>query len=209
MRLAALAGEAVTRRFVQLSGIGSDPDADDSYIRARGQGEAAVRAALPGATIIRPAVMFGDGDALLDALLSVIRATARRLPVYPLFGTSRTRLQPAWVEDVVQAIARLLDADTSAFCYELAGADSLTYRELVETVAQASGLRSRPVPVPFAIWKPLAAIAEWLPGAPLTRVQVALMQTDNVAPGTLTNPFHPIGVASALSPRMHRHLRLC
>lgn len=189
-RLASLAIRAEVRRFVQLSGIGANPDAENSYIRARGQGETAVQAALPGATIIRPAVMFGDGD----ALLSTIRAVARS-PVYPLFGAGDMRLQPAWARDVARAIGNLLESDTGAPCYELAGADTLTYRELVETVARASGQRTRPVPVPFTIWKPLATIAERLPDAPLSRAQVALMQIDNVASGALPG-LADLGIAA-------------
>lgn len=179
-RLASLANQAGIARFVQLSGIGSDPEANDSYIRTQGQGENAVRPALPSATIIRPAVMFGEGD----ALLSTIRVIARSLPVYPLFGAGNTRLQPAWAQDVARAIGKLLESDTNSPCYELAGSDTLTYRKLVETVARASGLHTRPVPVSFAIWKPVASIAERLPGAPLTPAQIALMQIHNVASGT-------------------------
>ncbi|UOA21321.1 NAD(P)H azoreductase (plasmid) [Sulfitobacter indolifex] len=180
-RLATLANRAGIRSFVQLSGIGSDPDAENSYIRARGRGETAVQAALPSATVIRPAVMFGDSD----ALLGTIQAVARSLPVYPLFGAGGTLLQPAWAQDVARAIGKLLVSDSGAPCYELVGADTLTYCELVEEVARASGLRTHPIPVPFPIWKRLATIAERLPGAPLTRAQVALMQIDNVASGAL------------------------
>ncbi|MEQ3708803.1 hypothetical protein [Tateyamaria sp.] len=103
------------------------------------------------------------------------------------------RLQPAWAQDVARAIRKLLEADTGAPCYELAGADTLTYRELVETVARASGLRTITVPVPFVIWKCLANIAERLSGAPLTRAQVALMQIDNVASGALPG-FADLGI---------------
>tara|TARA_R110002012_G_scaffold288725_2_gene481499 strand:+ start:1973 stop:3028 length:1056 start_codon:yes stop_codon:yes gene_type:complete len=187
-RLASLANWAGVLRFVQLSGIGSNPDTENSYVRARGHGETAVQSALPEATIIRPAVMFGDGD----ALLGTIRAVARS-PAYPLFGAGDVRLQPAWAQDVARAIGKLLEADTGAPCYELAGADTLTYRELVETVARASGLRTLTVPVPFVIWKCLANIAERLSGAPLTRAQVALMQIDNVASGALPG-FADLGI---------------
>ncbi|RKF12637.1 complex I NDUFA9 subunit family protein [Roseovarius spongiae] len=180
-RLAALARHAGVRAFVQMSGIGADPDAQDSYVRARGEGERAVRAAHPEAVIARSAVMFGEGD----ALLSTIRDILRRSPVYPLFGAGDTRLQPAWVDDVAEAVARLLKPGARATPHELAGADIVTYRQLVERVAEATGSRARTVPVPFALWQPLAGLAEHLPGAPLTRAQVALMRIDNVASGSM------------------------
>ncbi|MEY8842632.1 complex I NDUFA9 subunit family protein [Cribrihabitans sp. XS_ASV171] len=178
-RLARLTHAAGVNRYLQLSGIGADPEAGASYIRARGQGEAAVRAEHPDATIIRSAVMFGDDE----GLLATIRDVLRRLPVYPLFGAGETRLQPVCVQDVAEAIAQLLEPEAPAPLYELAGADIVTYRDLVEHVGENSPARARPVPVPFKLWDVLAGIAQRLPSAPLTRAQVALMQIDTVASG--------------------------
>ncbi|MCV2870256.1 complex I NDUFA9 subunit family protein [Defluviimonas sp. WL0002] len=191
-RLARLAGEAGARHFVQMSGIGVDPDADDRYIRARAHGESAVCAAFSDATLIRPSAMFGSGDALISAILR----TARHFPVFPLFGRGQTRIQPVHVEDVALGIATLLDSqspggvpggvprDVPGGVYEFAGPRVLTYRQLVSEVLQAAE-RSRPLlPVPFPVWQAIAAVAEYLPGAPLTRSQIALVKTDNVAQGS-------------------------
>lgn len=180
-RLARTAREAGVARFVQMSGIGADAAAADPYIAARGAGEAAVRAAFPGATILRPGPMFGPDDALLAAILR----TLRRLPVYPLFGDGTTRLQPVHVDDVAAAIARLLQADRSAELYEIGGPKAYAYRDLVAAVARAADLPMRPVPVPFPAWQAVARIAEHLPGAPLTRSQIALLRRDAVASDAL------------------------
>ena len=64
--------------------------------------------------------------------------------------------------------------------YEFGGARVYTYRELVTAVADRIGTRPRLVPLPFVLWRILASGAEFLPGSPLTRNQVALMQEDNV-----------------------------
>src|SRR5207302_8676517 len=61
-RVASCARQAGIARLVHLSGIGADPSSRSSYIRSRGQGEAAVRAEFPAAAIVRPAVMFGPDD---------------------------------------------------------------------------------------------------------------------------------------------------
>ncbi|HKK29425.1 MAG TPA: complex I NDUFA9 subunit family protein [Alphaproteobacteria bacterium] len=181
-RLARIARETGTSRFVQVSGIGSDQNADDRYIRARGKGETAVRKAFPAATIVRPSVMFGPDDAFLTAILT----TARRFPVYPLFGSGETRLQPVHVDDVARAIAQALQTEQpAAACYEFAGPDILSYRELVNAVTEAAGLRVRCIAVPFSIWRLLAFVTERMPGAPLTRSQVALIERDNVAADAL------------------------
>jgi NADH dehydrogenase len=116
-RVAGLARAARAERLVHLSGIGADPASASAYIRARGEGEAAVREAFPGATLVRPSVMFGPDDRFLSTLARLLRI----LPVYPLFGRGRTRLQPVHVEDVAEAIARVVAGSTGAGhpCYEL------------------------------------------------------------------------------------------
>ena len=94
-RVAALAHRVGVERLAHVSGIGSDPASPSLYIRKRGEGELAVRAAYPCATFIRPAVMFGPDDAFLTTILRLLR----RLPIYPMFGRGLTKLQPAYVED--------------------------------------------------------------------------------------------------------------
>lgn len=83
-------------RLVLISGIGADPQSRSTYIRSRGCGELAVQRTFPDATIVRPSAMFGPGD----ALFSTVADLARLLPVLPLIGGGRMRLQPVYVEDV-------------------------------------------------------------------------------------------------------------
>jgi NADH dehydrogenase len=179
LRLARRALEASVERLVHVSGIGADPDSTAPYIRARGRGELAVTEAFGAATLVRPAVMFGPDDAFLTRLVKLVRT----LPVYPMFGSGQTRLQPVYVDDVAEAIARVLDRSNGADrpCYELGGPRVYTYQELLQSIALAMGTRVRTVPMPFAVWRALAGVAEFLPGTPLTRNQIALMKRDNVA----------------------------
>jgi uncharacterized protein YbjT (DUF2867 family) len=130
-------------------------------------------------TLVRPAVMFGPDDAFLTRLVKLVRT----LPVYPMFGRGQTRLQPVYVDDVAEAIARVLDRSDGADrpCYELGGPRIYTYQELLQSIANEMGTRVRTVPMPFAVWQALARVAEFLPGAPLTRNQIALMRRDNIA----------------------------
>lgn len=176
-RVAALAQEHGLSRLIQISGVGADPNAGNDYIRARGAGEDAVRDALPGATIVRPTVMFGKNDTFLSAILT----TGRRSPVFPLFGRGQTRLQPVLVDDVACAIAAILTGDGPAPLYEFGGPRVLSYRDLVAEVLTVEGLERVRVPMPFPAWQAIASMAEHLPGTPLTQTQVALMRHDNVA----------------------------
>jgi uncharacterized protein YbjT (DUF2867 family) len=181
-RLAAAAQRAGVERLAHVSGIGADAASSSHYIRKRGEGEAAVRAAFPGALLIRPAVMFGLDDGFLTTILDLLR----RLPVYPMFGRGHTRLQPVYVEDVAEAIARALQPTGShAAVYEFGGPRVYSYEDLLRVVAREAGLQPILVPFPFAAWRALAMLAEMLPNPPVTRNQVELMQIDNVASPTL------------------------
>jgi NADH dehydrogenase len=175
-RVARLARAAGVERFVHISGIGADAHSASPYIRSRGEGEEAVRAAFPSAVIVRPAVMFGEDGAFLNGLVSLLR----RAPVFPMFGRGDTRLQPAYVEDVAEAVARIMQAAAPAPVYELGGPRVMRYAELLRTVAAEIGVTPRLVPVPFALWRLGASAAEWLPYPPITRNQVELMRFDNV-----------------------------
>lgn len=176
-RLARLARQASVQRLIHLSGVGSDPTSPSLYIRKRGEGEQVVRTAFNDATLIRPTVMFGPGDAFLTPIVDFLR----RLPVFPLFGNGLTKLQPVYVEDVAEAITRTLQStETDAVTYELGGPHVYRYRNLIQTLASRAGTKTVLLPFPFVAWHALAWGAEMLPQPPITRNQVELMEIDNV-----------------------------
>jgi uncharacterized protein YbjT (DUF2867 family) len=190
-RIASVARRAGIKRLVHLSGIGADVASASPYIRSRGEGEAAVQAAFPGAVVIRPAVMFAPDDAFLTTILGLLRS----LPAYPLFGDGRTRLQPVHVDDVVAAIAQVLRQTQRPYpIYELAGPRVYSYGELLRTIARSAGLRPVLVRIPFAFWGAVAGLAEILPHPPLTRNQVELMQIDTTASNSRPG-FGPLGIS--------------
>ena len=101
----------------------------------------------PMPLLIRPAVMFGPDDAFLTTILKLLG----RLPLYPMFGRGLTKLQPAYVEDVAEAIARALQrTETHAITFECGGPRVYTYEELLRAVAHEAKLKSILIPVPFA-----------------------------------------------------------
>ena len=149
--------------------------------------------------------MFGPNDVFLTTLARLLRI----LPVYPMFGRGETKLQPVYVEDVVEGIARVLGGAGGGFaCCEFAAARVYTYKELVTRVADQIEARPRLIPLPFALWRILASVAEFLPGSPLTRNQVALMQRDNIAladrPGLSNLDITPTEIETLVSALMDR-----
>jgi uncharacterized protein YbjT (DUF2867 family) len=198
-RLATQACQAGVERLVHVSGIGADAASPSLYVRKRGEGELAVRAEFANAFLIRPAVMFGPDDSFLTTIITLLE----RLPIYPMFGHGLTRLQPAYVEDVAEAITRALQrTEKHPITFECGGPRIYSYEELLKTVAHEARLKPRLIPFPFAAWHVLAWFAEMLPSPPVTRNQVELMQIDDVAspemPGLGELGISPLSVEEML-----------
>jgi uncharacterized protein YbjT (DUF2867 family) len=190
-KIAKAARQAGIRRFVHMSGIGANTASPSTYIRSRGEGEAAVQAAFPGAVIVRPAVMFAADDAFLTTILRLMRS----LPAYPIFGDGRTRLQPVHVDDVAAAVTQILRQSQKPYpIYELAGPRVYSYEELLRTIGRTAQLRPVLMRIPFALWDALAGLAERLPQPPLTRNQVELMRIDTTASERLPG-FRALGIS--------------
>ncbi|WP_340315752.1 complex I NDUFA9 subunit family protein [Rhizorhabdus argentea] len=187
--VAAAARAAGANALVHVSAIGADPESPSAYGRSKGQGESAVRAAFPAATIVRPSVVFGQEDSFLNRF-----AAMQRLPFVPVLR-GRVKFQPAWVVDVARAIAvAAMDPAHAGKIYELGGPQVLTMAELNAWLAQATGRNPTFVPVPDAAGGILATIAGWLPGAPITRDQWLMLQKDNVVSPGATG-FEAFGIA--------------
>ena len=205
-RLATQARQAGVERLVHVSGIGADVASPSRYVRKRGEGELAVRAAFADALLIRPAVMFGPDDSFLTTIITLLE----RLPIYPMFGRGLTRLQPAYVDDVAEAITRALQrTEKHPITFECGCPRVYSYEELLKAAAHEAGLKPKLIPIPFAAWHVLAWFAEMLPNPPITRNQVELMQVDNVAspemPGFGELGISPLSIEDILSEILWDH----
>jgi NADH dehydrogenase len=163
--------------LVHVSAIGADPESASRYGASKGHGEAKVRAAFRAATIIRPSLVFGPEDQLTNRFATLMS----RLPVYPVIAP-KTRFQPVYVRDLARAIViSAIDPSTHAGkTYEIAGPEVLTMRQLSEQIAHIAELSPNFVDMPDFAANGLSYLG-FLPGAPLTRDQWLMLQTDNVA----------------------------
>jgi len=176
-RLAAAARDAGVKRLVHISAMGISLDAPSIADRSKAAGEHAVRDAFPDVNLIRPALVYGPGDHFFTRFAQL----ARSAPAIPLIGGGRTRFQPMHVDDVAEAIARVLEQPASARrAFELGAAEIFSFRELIERLCEAIGRRPWLVPIPFALAEAGAYLTQWLPHAPLTIDQVRLLKTDKV-----------------------------
>ena len=197
--IAKAAAEAGVRRLVQLSAIGASTRSPAAYGRSKAAGEAAVRKAFPGATVLRPSVVFGPEDQFFNRFAAMAQVS----PVLPLIGGGRTRLQPVYVGDVAEAVVRSLErAETAGATFELGGPQVLSLREIMAYVVHITRRRRLLVPVPFWIADLMAAVLEWLPQPPLTRDQVKMLTRDTVvgrnAKGLADLGITPVAIATVV-----------
>ena len=176
-RMVARAAAQVGAQLIHVSAIGADENSPARYAQSKAHGEAAVLAEMPGATIFRPSIMFGPHDDFFNRFA----AMARILPFLPLIGGGDTQIQPVFVGDVANAIAKAVGGQTRpGTTYELGGPDVRTFRELMEFVLSTIDRRRLLVPIPFAIAQLQASVLQFLPRPPLTPDQVELLKCDNV-----------------------------
>ncbi len=175
--IAEASARAGVKSLVHMSAIGADAQSKSAYGRTKGEGEAAVRQAFPNAVIVRPSIVFGREDAFINRFAALIRA----LPIIPVIG-GKTRFQPVFAGDVGHAVAALV-ADPAAHggkTYELGGPQILSMRQINEWIATQTGRSPIFIDVPDVAAAALATLTGWLPGAPITRDQWIMLQSDNI-----------------------------
>jgi NADH dehydrogenase (ubiquinone) 1 alpha subcomplex subunit 9 len=189
-RIARLSAEAGVTRLVHFSCLGAASDAPSAQLRSKAAGEAAVTAAFPRATILRPAPMFGQEDRLLRTWA----ACSKLLPFIPLIDGGHTRMAPVDVRDVATAVRNALaDDGTAGQTYTLAGPDVFTVKQLVELVFKTIRSPSSTLSTPAFLAKLAAQPRETLqrlvpfpvpvlPAPMYTSDGVAAMAADYVAP---------------------------
>ncbi len=182
--VAEIAAEEGVERFVQMSAIGADADSDSAYARTKGEGELAVMAAAPQASVLRPSVVFGQEDKFFNRFAAM--ATTTPFTPLPLLGGGHTKFQPVYVDDVADAVCEALARnEAQGKIFELGGPKVYSFRKLMEMMLREIGRERFLAVVPFPVASMLGLFGE-LAGAlpfvdpPLTRDQVKLNQVDNV-----------------------------
>lgn len=173
--VAEAALDAGAGALVHVSAIGADAQSQSLYAQTKSEGEDAVRRAFPGATVIRPSVVFGPEDELTNRL-----AGLARLPLLPVVAAKR-RFKPVYVKDIAAAIAiaALDPRDFGGKAFEIGGPEVMTMEDIYRVCARAGGQDPDLVDLPNFV----SAFLSWfgfLPGAPLTRDQWKMLQTDNL-----------------------------
>jgi len=176
-RVVAAAKLAGVKKLVHVSAIGAQDNLTYPYLHAKWWAERAVASGGIKYTILRPSIVFGEGDEFMNALAGLVRYN----PIVPVAGNGRAKFQPIWVEDLVTCIVACLDEDAhDGETLEVGGPEHLTYDEMVDIVKQALGKSRIKAHVPLALMRPLAQVMEWvLPRPPVTQEQLKMLALDN------------------------------
>lgn len=177
-RVVEAAKAAGVRKLVYVSAIGARDDPTYPYLHAKWWAERAVIGSGLNYTVLRPSIVFGEGDEFINALAALVRSN----PLLPIAGDGRTRFQPIWVEDVVTCIAACLeDGSHDGEVVEIGGPERLTYEEMVDAVQEVLGKRRPKLHIPLFLMKPVArAMEALLPRPPVTVEQLKMLALDNV-----------------------------
>lgn len=173
--LIAAAKAAGVPNFIYISGAAADERSPNPAFRAKGRAERALRDSGLAFTILRPSLVYGPEDRVVNGLAKAIRMT----PVMVVPGSGQQKLRPLLVDDLAACVALAIGGRGRNGIYEVGGPDPMTFDELVRLVMEITGHKRPIVHAPESLLLIAGAVAEKLPGALFSRDAVAFLVADN------------------------------
>ncbi|WP_265110154.1 complex I NDUFA9 subunit family protein [Halosolutus halophilus] len=162
-------------RFLQMSGLGADPNGETEFLRAKGKAEDVVRESDLAWTIFRPSVVFGDGGEFVEFTKTLTTPFVTALP-----GGGETRFQPIWVGDLVPMLADALEDEAHVGeIYDVAGPQIVTLADVTELAYEAEGKSVTILPIPMSVAKLGLTAADALPFVPFGPDQARSLEMNN------------------------------
>jgi uncharacterized protein YbjT (DUF2867 family) len=138
-RLLRAAERAGVEHFVFFSAIGASDTQRTRFFRAKALAEQAVAQAPLRTTIFAPSIVYDPADRWVRLMKRLAL-----LPALPISGSGKAEFEPIWAHDVARCVVSSLDRTDEKARYELAGPQVLTYDQIAQTAARATG-RERPL----------------------------------------------------------------
>jgi len=184
LNLFSAAKQARVRRIVHISITNPSEDSPLPYFSGKARLERGIRESGLSYAILRPAVLFGPEDILINN----IAWTLRRLPVFGVFGDGSYRLQPIYADDLASLAVSEGQEQTNRIV-DAVGPESFTYRELVRTIGDIIGKR-RPV---FSVAPPVGYWAGWLIGRLVGDILITRDEISGLMANKLYTSSPPVG----------------
>jgi NADH dehydrogenase len=183
------------KRFVQMSALGARADGPAEYQVTKWKGEEEVRRSGIPYCILRPSLIFGEGDGFVTQMTQTMRSAPL---VRPVPGDGKPKFRPIFIDDVTASFVRALTvAEATNLTIELGGADELTLNDVLSEIARCAGVRKPAIHVPMPLMLAGAAVVQMLlKNPPVTVDQLRMLRegsTCDIGPMELILGVHPRG----------------
>jgi uncharacterized protein YbjT (DUF2867 family) len=158
-RLIECARSAGVQRIVHVSISNPSKDSPLPYFRGKAFLEDAIRESGLAFAILRPTVIFGREDVLINNIAYLLR----RFPFFAIPGSGKYRLQPVYVEDMAELAVKTGQASNNMIL-DVVGPEIFSFNELVDVIAQATGSQRRLVHLPPGLALVLSRLIGWVVG---------------------------------------------
>jgi len=169
------ARRAGIRRFVQMSALGVRANGVAAYQTTKWKGEEEVRRSGMPFCILRPSLIFGEGDGFVTQMMETMRSA----PLFrPVPGSGKPRFRPIFIDDVTACFARALSAEAATNqTVDLGGANELTLNEVLAEIARCAGVRKPAIHIPLPLMFAGAAVMQTLlKNTPVTTDQLRMLR---------------------------------
>ncbi|MCB8942638.1 MAG: NAD(P)H-binding protein [Ardenticatenaceae bacterium] len=140
------AQKADVERIVHISITNPSLDSPLEYFNGKARLEEALKASGISYAILRPTVLFGKEDILINNIAWMLR----KLPIFGVFGNGQYRVQPIYVDDLAQlAVEQGENSENTTL--NAIGPETFTYKELVQTIGKIIGCQRPILPTPPAL----------------------------------------------------------
>ncbi len=177
--LAKLAKEYKLKNFIHLSALGINEALDSEYAKSKLEGENKIFQNFPLASVLRPSVVYSVDDNFTTNFMTLLN----RLPIFPLYYNGKTKFAPIHCSDLTDVICFIISNNISSKIIECIGPETITMKEIIETLLKLINKKRILIPLPLPIAKFSARFFEIMPKPLLTRDQLRLLNYNNIASG--------------------------
>ena len=191
--LAKLCKKYNLKHFVHISALGINEAIDSKYAISKLEGENNILNNFPNTTILRPSIVFSNSDNFSTQFMTLLR----RLPIFPLYYSGKTKFMPIHATDLTNVIFHVLSNKIETQVVECVGPEILTFKEILQILLGLIEKKRLLLPMPLPLAKFSAKFFQLFPKPLLTEDQLKLLKYDNIISGRYkTNS--DIGVPSKL-----------
>ena len=191
--LAKLCKKHNLKHFVHISALGINDALDSQYAKSKLEGENNILINFSKSTILRPSVVFSNSDNFSTQFMTLLR----RLPVFPLYYSGKTKFMPIHATDLTNVIYHVLSNKIETQIVECVGPEVLTFKEILQILLDLIKKKRLLLPLPLFIANLSAKLFQLLPKPLLTEDQLRLLKYDNISSGKYKTNSN-IGIPSKL-----------